>query len=152
MNAPNPGVDDRAPSVAARIAAVLAGYLAYIALLLTLPGREAAQARPLPDAASGAAERSLIGAGRTLWRQRQCQVCHSLYGLGGHLGPDLTNVVRRLPPEGIRTTIRWGRAVMPAFEMDEAELTAITAFLADVDRTGTYPPGRLLDPVFGEAP
>ena len=30
-------------------------------------------------------------AGMNMWQNKNCQSCHQLYGLGGYMGPDLTN-------------------------------------------------------------
>jgi len=30
--------------------------------------------------------------GQELWQEHNCTACHQFYGLGGYLGPDLTNV------------------------------------------------------------
>ncbi len=30
--------------------------------------------------------------GEDIWLKNNCNSCHQLYGLGGYLGPDLTNV------------------------------------------------------------
>ena len=30
--------------------------------------------------------------GENIWLQKNCNSCHQLYGLGGYLGPDLTNI------------------------------------------------------------
>jgi len=30
--------------------------------------------------------------GKLVWQQYGCNSCHQVYGLGGYLGPDLTNV------------------------------------------------------------
>ena len=37
------------------------------------------------------ADKTDIAAGRIVWQKNNCQSCHQLYGLGGYLGPDLTN-------------------------------------------------------------
>jgi nitric oxide reductase subunit C len=31
--------------------------------------------------------------GRQIFRDKNCIACHQLYGLGGYMGPDLTNVI-----------------------------------------------------------
>ena len=30
--------------------------------------------------------------GENIWLKNNCNSCHQLYGLGGYLGPDLTNI------------------------------------------------------------
>ena len=90
--------------------------------------------------------------GKELWNERNCMVCHQFYGMGGYMGPDLTNVARRIGPETISWVIQNGRGSMPAFDFDEEELAAVTAFLVAMDETGTYPllrqwpPGWFPDP------
>ena len=34
-----------------------------------------------------------IKQGKMLWQKKNCTACHQLYGLGGYMGPDLTNVI-----------------------------------------------------------
>ena len=33
-----------------------------------------------------------VTSGWETWQNKNCQSCHQLYGLGGYMGPDLTNV------------------------------------------------------------
>ena len=40
-------------------------------------------------------ELHLVAEGRLVWQKYNCHTCHQLYGLGGYLGPDLTNVYSR---------------------------------------------------------
>ncbi len=79
-----------------------------------------------------------IADGRLVWQKYNCQSCHQLYGLGGYLGPDLTNICSA-PGKGeiyIRAMIRSGTQQMPSFQMSEEEITAIVGFLKGVDGTG----------------
>lgn len=80
----------------------------------------------------------VVAEGRLVWQKYNCQACHQLYGLGGYLGPDLTNVCSS-PGKGelyIRALIQTGTKQMPAFQMSEAETTALIGFLKGVDATG----------------
>lgn len=79
--------------------------------------------------------------GQRIWQANNCSACHQLYGLGGYLGPDLTNVCSA-PGKGpayVRAMVTGGMKSMPLFEFTEAQKDALTAFLEDVDRTGTFP-------------
>lgn len=78
--------------------------------------------------------------GLTLWRKNNCQACHQIYGYGGFLGPDLTNVVARRPIEDWTDILTLGRKQMPAFDFDEEERTAILSFLGEINETGTSIP------------
>lgn len=62
------------------------------------------------------------------------------YGLGGYMGPDLTNVISTRGEAYSRAFITAGTARMPNFKLQEAEVSALVAYLAFVDQTGTYPP------------
>lgn len=82
--------------------------------------------------------------GQTLFQTSNCTSCHQLYGLGGHLGPDLTNVASS-PDKGIeyiKLYLAYGSEKMPNFGFSEADQDALAAFLVFVDQTGTYPPLR----------
>jgi nitric oxide reductase subunit C len=90
-----------------------------------------------PQAASvGAAE------GRLVWQKYNCQSCHQLYGLGGYLGPDLTNVYSA-PGKGeayIRSMLEAGVASMPVFDLPEEEASQLIAFLKAADASGAASP------------
>ncbi|MBL8011875.1 MAG: cytochrome c [Flavobacteriales bacterium] len=74
--------------------------------------------------------------GMRLWQVSNCAACHQLYGLGGYMGPDLTNVHSAKGEAHIRTFVRYGTGRMPAHELSEEELDALVAFLAWVDASG----------------
>lgn len=77
-----------------------------------------------------------VRAGIRMWQERNCASCHQLYGLGGYMGPDLTNAYSVKGEEHIRTFIRYGTGRMPAQAMSDADLKGLVAFLAWVDRSG----------------
>jgi nitric oxide reductase subunit C len=75
-------------------------------------------------------------AGQDLWRAGNCESCHQLYGMGGFLGPDLTNVARRRSTEEIDTMLSHGRGLMPNFGLPASDRAALEAFFRELDRTG----------------
>ena len=79
--------------------------------------------------------------GEKLWQKNNCWTCHQLYGLGGYLGPDLTNIYSN-PNKGenyIKAFLNSGVKSMPKFHFTEAEKNQLVAFLQQVDSTGFYP-------------
>jgi nitric oxide reductase subunit C len=79
--------------------------------------------------------------GELLWQQSNCTACHQLYGLGGYLGPDLTNVIssRGKGENYVKAFLNSGINAMPKFNFDEQEKDDIVAFLTHVDQTGYFP-------------
>lgn len=77
-------------------------------------------------------------AGWNTWQQKNCQSCHQLYGLGGYMGPDLTNTFSQ-PGKGadyMRTFIKHGTGRMPDFRLNDREADELISFLSWVDRSG----------------
>lgn len=74
--------------------------------------------------------------GRRIWHQRNCQVCHQVYGFGGFLGPDLTNAAPRLTRQRLDEILTAGNAQMPAFHLRPDEIDGIEAYLRELDKTG----------------
>ncbi|MBS1614600.1 MAG: cytochrome c [Bacteroidetes bacterium] len=73
--------------------------------------------------------------GMLVWQGKNCQSCHQLYGLGGYLGPDLTNVAEK--GDGyMRAFLKNGTARMPNFHLNDQEIAQLSAFLHWVDRSG----------------
>jgi nitric oxide reductase subunit C len=80
-------------------------------------------------------------AGEHLWQQNNCTACHQLYGLGGYLGPDLTNVISN-PTKGadyVEAFLNSGVKSMPKYHFSAIEKDRLVAFLTHVDKTGIYP-------------
>ncbi|MBT8099285.1 MAG: c-type cytochrome [Gammaproteobacteria bacterium] len=85
--------------------------------------------------AMNAAERD----GAEVYQQYNCVACHQFYGLGGYMGPDLTNVISNRGEAYTRAFIVAGTARMPKLGLTAAEVDAVIDYLAFVDRTGSYP-------------
>ena len=58
------------------------------------------------------------------------------------MGPDLTNVISTRGEAYSRAFITAGTARMPNFDLNDNEVSALVAYLAFVDQTGTYPPAN----------
>lgn len=72
------------------------------------------------------------------WQQNNCQSCHQIYGLGGYMGPDLTNELSdsTKSEKYIRTFIKYGTGKMPNFNLSDSEVNNLMAFLKWVDKSG----------------
>ena len=92
------------------------------------------------------ADTDAIAAGRIVWQKNNCQTCHQLYGLGGYLGPDLTDVYSA-PGKGkdfIKAMLTTGIKQMPAFHLSDKEFTQLTAYLKSVDESGNSDPRKFI--------
>lgn len=80
--------------------------------------------------------------GRLVWQKYNCQSCHQLYGLGGYLGPDLTNVYSANGKGDvfIKALIRSGTKQMPSFELSPQEEINLLEFLKSTDASGVADP------------
>jgi len=76
--------------------------------------------------------------GFSTWQSKNCQACHQLYGLGGYMGPDLTNIISdsNKGPAYTSVLIQNGTAKMPKFNFSAAEINDLVLFLTWVDKSG----------------
>lgn len=79
-----------------------------------------------------------VNAGWEVWQKNNCQTCHQLYGLGGYMGPDLTNMSSdpHKGPKYMRVFIKYGTNKMPDFHLNDTEVNQVLAFLKWVDQSG----------------
>jgi nitric oxide reductase subunit C len=79
--------------------------------------------------------------GKLLFQDYNCTSCHQIYGLGGYMGPDLTNVIsaKGKGPIYAKALLQGGSARMPNFHLSEDEMNAFIAYLTYVDKTGVSP-------------
>ncbi|RXF71164.1 c-type cytochrome [Arcticibacter tournemirensis] len=76
--------------------------------------------------------------GWNLWQNKNCHTCHQLYGLGGYMGPDLTNMISD-PTKGpayMRVFIKYGTSKMPDLHLSDHDVDALLKFLSWVDKSG----------------
>ena len=100
-----------------------------------------------PDAVAPAA---VITDGPTLFNVRGCEHCHEIRGTGGHKGPDLSGVGRRLKKDVIQKQIVDGGESMPAFgdALPAQEITALVNYLhKQKAKTPAWPKGAPAAPV-----
>lgn len=79
--------------------------------------------------------------GKILYQNYNCTSCHQLYGLGGYMGPDLTNVISATNkgPIYAKAFIQNGTERMPNFNLKENEINELISYLTYVDKTGVSP-------------
>ncbi len=78
--------------------------------------------------------------GKLVWQKYNCNACHQVYGLGGYLGPDLTNIYSLRGPGYIKAFLISGTTVMPDFHLKEQEINEILAYLKNIDASGNSDP------------
>lgn len=78
--------------------------------------------------------------GKIVWQKYNCNACHQVYGLGGFLGPDLTNTYSLKGPAHIKAYLKSGIATMPNFPFNEQEINALLAYMQNIDASGKSDP------------
>ncbi len=79
-------------------------------------------------------------AGKMAWQKYNCNACHQVYGLGGFLGPDLTNVYTIKGAGYIQAFLKNGTTIMPDYHLSEKEIKDLTSYLRSIDATGSADP------------
>lgn len=113
---------------------IVSGFLLYSFSIYLNPFQGKAQ---LSEAEIQAAAQ-----GKLIWQKYNCQSCHQLYGLGGYLGPDLTNAASE-PGKGepfIKAMIQAGTSQMPSFKISDEEFQQLMEFMKALDKTGHSDP------------
>jgi mono/diheme cytochrome c family protein len=88
-------------------------------------------------AAAQAPEPPMIQRGEAAFKSNGCYGCHMIGKFGTPIGPDLSHVGRKYPPDYLA---RWLRdpaqqrpaAHMPALELTEADVQALAAYLGSL--------------------
>ena len=77
--------------------------------------------------------------GQAAFRRHYCQACHQVYGLGGYMGPDLTNIYSLRGESHVRAVIISGFRDMPRLPLSLSEMDDLVAYLRFLDASGRYP-------------
>lgn len=77
--------------------------------------------------------------GKLLWQEYNCTACHQLYGLGGYMGPDLTNEIRLKGKEYPRAILMSGLGKMPYFHLNKEQVDDLIEYLVCLNKSGEYP-------------
>lgn len=112
-------------------AVLFAFALAYIAISAMTYADEGVRPAPMSDEARE---------GKRAWERRNCSACHQIYGMGGYLGPDLTNVWSRRGSNHVARVLTEGWQDMPNLNLAEREIERLMDYLEFLDTTGTFPP------------
>lgn len=90
-----------------------------------------------------------VVAGKRSFEKHNCNDCHTILGFGGYYAPDLTKVVQRVGPDGIRYRVKspelaFAKSVrkMPQQHLDATEIEDLVAFftwVGEIDN-GDWPP------------
>ena len=78
--------------------------------------------------------------GKLVWQKYNCNSCHQLYGLGGYLGPDLTNVYSKRSEAFIKAFLKNGTTAMPNFNINDYEMDCLLKYFNSIDNSGKSDP------------
>lgn len=73
---------------------------------------EVAGARSAPALPAGQ-ESLVVQQGRKVYQEINCSYCHSINGVGGNIGPDLSGIASRLDPQQLETYLQNPHAMVP---------------------------------------
>jgi nitric oxide reductase subunit C len=76
--------------------------------------------------------------GQRLYQEHNCVACHQFYGLGGYMGPDLTNTISTKGPMYAKAFLASGTSRMPDFNLTNEQIEALIGYLTFVDASGKY--------------
>lgn len=79
--------------------------------------------------------------GKLIFQHYNCISCHQIFGLGGYMGPDLTNMISRYEyaEQIAEAYLKTGTSKMPNFNLSQDEIDALIAYLRYLDESAVYP-------------
>lgn len=89
-------------------------------------------------------------AGKMLFQKYNCIACHQLYGLGGNLGPDITNSYAK-GGDYVKAFLKSGTQTMPNFHLSDSEVNDLVEYLKYTNSTGSADPRTFTLTIYGTA-
>lgn len=83
---------------------------------------------------------SKVDEGKLLWQKHNCVSCHQIYGLGGFLGPDLTNCYSNRDSLYLKAILKTGNNIMPNLQLTDQDIAALLVYLKHIDQSGRSDP------------
>ena len=87
--------------------------------------------------------KALVEKGQKIYTEKKCSMCHKIEGVGGKIGPDLSDVGSKRDAEWIKGFLKDPKSVIPEtkqppFKGTDEELDAVVAYLMSLKKqTGT---------------
>ena len=110
----------------------MAKILVFITLFLSYAGYSVVVYTAGTDTGrSFSAKDTAVANGKQLFQQYNCIACHQVYGLGGYLGPDLTQAYDEMTKGSayMKAMLTSGGSRMPAYNFTEREKEDVVAYL-----------------------
>jgi ubiquinol-cytochrome c reductase cytochrome b subunit len=122
-----------------KVAVGIGGLAVVILAALEINGALAAPSRQVAELSPQAIE------GQALYRDVNCSYCHAINGVGGAVGPDLSNIAAKLSKDQIMNYLRNPDAMVPntlhpKLQFTQDELDALTAYLLTLGAPANYSP------------
>jgi nitric oxide reductase subunit C len=75
--------------------------------------------------------------GKELFQKYNCGACHQIYGLGGYLGPELTDIVSKpgKSPAYLKAMMNAGVLPMPSYNLKDEQADQLLAYLIYINQT-----------------
>ena len=129
----------RRPWAVAWVIIVVVGVLGLWREGAIAPWSPRFQSPPLPNSLPTTASSAAFH-GQVLFHDRGCEYCHTINGLGGLRGPNLSNVANRLTEQDMIIRIMNGGKNMPSFggTLPADQVTSLVAYL-QTRKTGPVP-------------
>lgn len=122
------------------------GTILFVAVLIGLTANSLAQV----TSSRTAKLTDQVVAGKRVWQHKNCDDCHTIYGIGGYFAPELTKEATNRDAAFLTAWLADPQAVKPGTTMPNQHLTAqqvldVVAFLQWVSQTNTnnWPPAPL---------
>ncbi len=127
-----------------------------IAVLLTLTGLSIKGAStPAPPTAGipstpGVQLSTLEAAGKRVYQEQRCFVCHQVNGEGGAIGPDLSTVGKKLTASWVLGHLEEPKILVPGSKMPDyafsnEDMMGLTAYLLSLKEKRPLPPGSVVE-------